>query len=69
MFLSEGIDFINKLPNVYTNLDTNNKESTINSTNLLHDIVGLLHVHYRGKNEDFKPITSHTYSFADILYK
>ncbi|XP_071861321.1 uncharacterized protein [Bombus fervidus] len=38
MFLSEGIDFINKLPNIYSNLDTNNKESTINSTNLLHDI-------------------------------
>lgn len=67
MFLSEGIDFINKLPNIYTNLDTNNKESTINSTNLLHDIVSLLHVHYRGKN--FKLITSRIYSFTDILYK
>ncbi|KAK9302539.1 hypothetical protein QLX08_005516 [Tetragonisca angustula] len=38
MFLSESIDFINKLPNIYTNFDDATKENNINSANLLHNI-------------------------------
>nr|XP_034172528.1 uncharacterized protein LOC117600768 isoform X2 [Osmia lignaria] len=38
MLLSEGIDFINKLQNIYKNLDNENKENNANSANLTHDI-------------------------------
>ncbi|XP_012141788.1 uncharacterized protein LOC100877169 isoform X1 [Megachile rotundata] len=38
MLLSEGIDFINKLQNVYKNFDNENKENNVNSVNLIHNI-------------------------------
>lgn len=51
MFLSESIDFINKLPNIYTNFDDATKENNINSANLLHNIVGLFYIHYKEKTK------------------
>ncbi|CAK9800508.1 hypothetical protein ANTPLA_LOCUS2453 [Anthophora plagiata] len=38
MFLSEGIDFINNLENVYKTLDNSNKDNDNNSTNLVRNI-------------------------------
>lgn len=39
MFLSEGIDFINKLQDIFKNFDNIDKKNNINSMNMLHDIV------------------------------
>lgn len=39
MFLSEGIDFINKLQDIFKNFDNFDKKNNINSMNMLHDIV------------------------------
>ena len=50
MFLSESIDFINKLPNIYTNFDDATKENNINSANLLHNIVGLYSLQRKNKH-------------------
>lgn len=38
MFLSEGINFINKLQDIFKNFDNIDKNN-INSMNMLHDIV------------------------------
>ncbi|XP_076245036.1 uncharacterized protein LOC143185713 [Calliopsis andreniformis] len=38
-FLSDGSDFINKSQNVFRNLNSDNRESNIDSTNLLSGIV------------------------------
>ncbi|KAG6795433.1 hypothetical protein HZU73_09216 [Apis mellifera caucasica] len=39
MFLSEGIDFINKLQDIFKNFDNIDKKNNINSMNMLHDII------------------------------